>query len=88
MFVFGPSSTFRRLATKVAAHRFFEWLIWAFILLSSACLAINTPGLDPGGTIFKVEMLFDMFLAQRVAASYGTLVSETWHLIIAPTYKH
>ena len=49
--LFGPQSRVRRLATALAFHPRFDGFIIAVIAVSSICLAIDSPRLDPASTL-------------------------------------
>ena len=62
LLVFGPHNGFRRACNAIATSATFEQFIMAAILVSSACLAVDTPRLDAESdlkaTIAQLDLLF------------------------------
>lgn len=69
---FGPSNPLRIAAARLVAHRHFDNAVLVLILLSSVALALDAPGLDPGGclkvALHGADIAFTVLFAAEAAA--------------------
>jgi len=60
LFIFSPNNIIRQLTAKLLKNIYFEYLVIAFILLSTIMLAIKTPLDDPSSNFVKKLDLIDL----------------------------
>ena len=80
LFCFGPRNGFRRGCRWLAKNKWFDYLTIVLILVSSICLALDSPKLDPHGELrywlkeldYVWTSLFAAELCLKVVA-YGLL---------------
>jgi len=93
-FLFGRSHPLRRLCTAVVTDSRFDWMIIGLIIVSSVCLAIDTPRLDPESslalgleqlnTVFTIAFTCEMTLkivALGFVSTTGAYLKDPWNVL-------
>lgn len=93
--VFGPDNLLRHWLADLVTHRHFDHIILVLILLSSLCLALESPGLDPTGTfkqaldfidivfvgLFAAEAVLKILVCGLVFNGPGSYLRNYWNVL-------
>jgi len=94
LFLLGPTNPIRRICACIVAHRCFDYFVLALIMISSICLALNDPLLNPASSFIKTlnnvdfafNLLFCLEMAMKIAAvgfifQARAYLRSTWHIL-------